>query len=222
MKLSCIRSILTLSAKVLLVLSFAYGLVQAHAKQHQSEAPIDTALMPYEDADAYAIYAILLKSENHASFQIQAETESQPSATSDSAGIKGDRTFYKVWGSALKNYASGLRNPVLLVRRIPIEVPYELIPTAKIVARNKSGSNYPNDLSGAYYWFSAVGFDAQKTHAIVNMNYICGGLCGGGGPYFFEKVNGKWRRFPSMLKPCIGLHDLAIIQAELPSRLRRS
>jgi len=33
---------------------------------------------------------------------------------------------------------------------------------------------YPS--SGSYYWFSAVGFEPQKTQAIVEMDHSCGML----------------------------------------------
>jgi hypothetical protein len=179
-----------------LSLLFVLGLVPAFASQQDSAAHSETLAKPYVDPDAYAIYAILLASENRSSFVIQAETESRPQATPGNVGIKGGSSFYKVWGSALKDYAKQFRNPRLLTRNFPDSVPYELVPKQKIDAINKSGKNwdelYPS--SRGYYWFSAVGFDPSRTRAIVSMNNLCGGLCGGGGPYFFEKTNDKWRK----------------------------
>jgi hypothetical protein len=156
---------------------------------------------PYVDADAYSIYATLLASDKHSFLVIQCETQFSSTATPENMGIKGNRNFYKVWGPVLKDYAKQYQTPRLLTRNIPIEVSYELVPEQRIRAIFKSEKKwdafyelYPS--SGGYYWFSAVGFDPQKTHAIVKMNYGCGMLCGGGEPHFFEKQNGKWREVP--------------------------
>jgi hypothetical protein len=153
---------------------------------------------PYEDPDAYSIYAILLQTEKHSFFVIQSETEYFPSATCRNIGIKGDRSFQKTWGAVLKDYSDQLRTPRLLARNIPTEATYELLPEKKIRAIFKPERRweafyelYPLS-HGGYYWFSPVGFDPQKTHAIVTINHLCGMLCGGGEPRFFEKVGGKW------------------------------
>ena len=191
------RNIGTLFFSLLVVLGQGYPC----AGQEDSTAHPKTIVKPYVDADAYAIYAILLAIDKHTFFVIQSETESRPTATPENVGIKGDRDFYKVWGPVLKDYAKKYRSPRLLTRKIPIEVPCELVPQQQISALFRSETKwnawgpfyelYPS--SGGYFWFSAVGFDPQKTHAIVSMNHRCGMLCGGGGPNFFEKKNGKWR-----------------------------
>lgn len=160
---------------------------------HRSESSLGS----YQDADAYLIYALLLQSEKHAYPVIQAETDFWSDAIPDRMGIKGDRGFKKVWGSALKNYADHYRVPMLLTRAIPSEVPYHLVPKAEIEAIFESGGGwdlfykrYP--ASGGYISFSPVGFDSEKTHAIVDMHLSCGSLCGHGQPRFFKKINGKW------------------------------
>ena len=98
----------------------------------------------------------------------------------------------------LKDFTDQLRTPRSLTRNIPTQAAYELVSEQKILAIFKSERMweafyelYP--LSGGYYRFSPVGFNPQKTHAIVNMNHHCGMLCGSGEPHFFEKVRGKWR-----------------------------
>ncbi len=157
-----------------------------------------TIVNPYVDADAYSIYAILLESEKHSFFVIQSETQSFSTATPENMGIKGGRNFHKVWTPVLKDYAKQFRTPRLLTRNIPTEISYELVPEQEIRAVFKSERKwdafyelYPS--SAGYYWFSAVGFDPQRTHAIVQLNHMCGMLCGNGEPHFFEKNNGKWR-----------------------------
>jgi hypothetical protein len=174
-----------------------FGLAPARASQQESVAHIETAAKPYDDPDAYAIYAILLAHNKDSSFVMKAETESYGKVTPEGPGIKGDRRFHKVWGDALNDYAKRYFSPSLLMRSISISTPYELVSTEKVQAIFESGGweefykSYP--LSRGMYWFSAVGFGRHKTHAIVQMNYQCGGLCGKGEPHFFEKKDGKWR-----------------------------
>jgi hypothetical protein len=99
----------------------------------------------------------------------------------------------------LKDYAEQLHTPRLLTRSLPTVIPYELVPEQQIRAsflpRKRWDSFYERYPSsrGGFYWFSAVGFDSQRTHAIVEMNHVCGTACGGGYPQFFEKIGGKWR-----------------------------
>ena len=39
---------------------------------------------------------------------------------------------------------------------------------------------------------SAVGFNVNKTVAVVYMGHYCGALCGGGGFHVLKKKDGKW------------------------------
>ena len=159
------------------------GLAPACSSQEASTEYPDLVATPYVDADAYSIYAILLEDTHHPVFVVQSETESWALATPEKMGIKGDRTFQRVWGTALRDLAKQYRQPRLLMPDIPMVAPYELLSTAQ--ARQREAYYY--------YSFSAVGFDPQKRHAIVTMNHFCGALCGGGESHFFVKKNGKWR-----------------------------
>ena len=184
--------------KISLCLLIVFALVPPWATAQDSEIPSETAVKAYVDVDAYSIYAILLESEKHPQPVIQSETDSLPLITPEDMGIKGGREFRKVWAVVIKDYAKQYRTPRLLTRSIPTKITYELVPRQKIYDLFKSEKKweafyeiYPS--SGGYYSFSAVGFDPQRTHAIVQMNHSCGMLCGIGGPHFFEKQNGKWR-----------------------------
>lgn len=143
-----------------------------------------THLQPYADADAYAIYAVLLQDTKHSSFVILSETEWWSGATPRNLGIKGNRKFRKAWGGAMKDFAEKDHEQCLLTHDIPIDLSYQLISSRELAARA-----YPQ----FYYFFSAVGFDAGRTRAIVSMGYFCGGLCGHGSFHFLQKINGKWQ-----------------------------
>jgi hypothetical protein len=181
-----------------LSLLVVFGLSPTFVTQQDAASPSEPNVKPYAEPDAYSIYAVLVESEKNSFFVIRSETESFASATTENIGIEGDRSFQKVWGPVLKSYADQLRTPRLLTRNIPTETAYELVSEQRIHAIFKSERKweafyelYPLS-HGRYYWFSPVGFDPQKTHAIVRMNHLCGVLCGGGEPHFFEKASGKW------------------------------
>jgi hypothetical protein len=50
---------------------------------------------------------------------------------------------------------------------------------------------YPK--SGGYVLFSQVGFDIEKKHAFVYMQFYCGSLCADGSYFLLEKEGGKWK-----------------------------
>jgi hypothetical protein len=185
--------VLRLSLSLLIV----PGLAPACANRQLFAANLDSSLKPYVDPDGYLIYAVLLESAKQSSFIIRSETDSWSGAPPDNVGTKGDRCFQKVWGVVIKDLAEQYKHPRLLTRDIPVEVPYQLVPKQKLDDIFKPvekwdtfHKRYPSALG--YYWFSPVGFDPQRGHAMVFMNYLCGVGCGVGEPHFFEKKNGKW------------------------------
>lgn len=55
---------------------------------------------------------------------------------------------------------------------------------------------YPG--SGGILPMSSVGFNKEKTCAIVYFGSSCGSLCGAWSFHLLEKVNGKWREIPGV------------------------
>ncbi|MBZ0327190.1 MAG: hypothetical protein K8F54_06255 [Altibacter sp.] len=43
----------------------------------------------------------------------------------------------------------------------------------------------------AYISFPLISIDGSK--AVIYSGYVCGGLCGSGGIFYFEKVDGEWK-----------------------------
>ena len=183
----------SLAIKLHIALLLALGFVPALACQQDSTPHRETVVTPYADKDAYLIYAMLLESTESPSPVIQAETESWSAATDEGTGIRGNKAFVKVWGIALRDFARQYRNPRLLTQTVPIEAAYELVSKQKVLDGGWDMFYKLHPSSGGFFTFSAVGFDSQKTHAIVQMNHRCGLLCGYGKPHFFEKKDGKWR-----------------------------
>jgi hypothetical protein len=165
----------------------------------QSSQPTKPSHAPaYTDQDAYQIYAILLESEKHSQYVIQAEIDGYSDLTRKKLGIEGDKKFMREWGPVMDDYAKQNRTGKLLQKEdFPPQAAYELVPGSRIfpAATGQEGwddyyRRYPG--SGGFYAFSAVGFNPTRTRALVDMGHHCGMLCGYGGPHFFEKKNGKW------------------------------
>ncbi len=48
-----------------------------------------------------------------------------------------------------------------------------------------------NDFNRWYRFYIPL-ISKDKTSAYVELDYVCGGLCGNGRAYFLQKINGKW------------------------------
>ena len=46
--------------------------------------------------------------------------------------------------------------------------------------------------SAGFVYLSAVGFNADKTVAVVSIGHWCGGLCGEGQYHVLQKKDGRW------------------------------
>jgi hypothetical protein len=150
--------------------------------------------------------------ENAKQLVIRTETDSWPEATADDMGISGNRSFEATWRVVLEDLAAQNRTPKLLTRSFPMQVRYALVSdrTLTSVLGEEGGWRrfyqfYP--ASGGYFWFSAVGFNPQKSQAIVEFNHGCGPLCGGGQPHFFETIDGKWKEVSVEAQN----HDLGVL-----------
>jgi len=204
--MSCPKSLRNVSLFVWSLLLF--GLLAAVLAQKDAQQNRGSRASFYTDSDAYAIYAVLLQSDKHPFYVVQTEIDAYPGMTAKDLGIEGGHAFMQVWGSVMDNYARQNQNPKLLVRSIPVDVAYELVPKSDMF-KSQHGQPGWDDFyqryssSGGFYWFSAVGFNRQRTRAIVSMGHACGMLCGSGQPHFFEKQGTKWREVN--VDPTIGV-----------------
>jgi len=162
-------------------------------------------LAAYTDADAYAVYSVILAPERPASvakakiFVIETETDDYPKYGDDDTKClvspKGEESTYD---PVIAAYRAANKTASLLQPKFDLPVPYKLVSTSWIqglFAKNGGGwkefyANYPN--SGGLISMSAVGFNADKTIALVYMGHSCGGLCGSGGYHVLKKINGSW------------------------------
>jgi hypothetical protein len=137
----------------------------------------------YEEAEAYEVYGAILPTElpyqvaNAKSLVIQSETEGYKMC------LRPEAESEKIIGQASSQYVKLNEKTWLLKRGLRIKKPYELAPFDKL----RSALN-----SRGWIELSAVGFNADKTVAVVYMGHHCGGLCGGGGFHVLQKKGGKW------------------------------
>ena len=154
----------------------------------------------YQVPEAYEIYATLLPQQwpataAHAKKMIiRAETASYEMC------LKPEGESIKIVGPAIANFLEVNKKTWLLEKTIPMDQPYEFVFNSELDAIFANGiggwkafyEKYPG--SGGYNEVSAVGFNADKTVAIVYVAHSCGGLCGGGSFHVLEKKDGKWQQ----------------------------
>ena len=166
----------------------------------RSKAPALNASQPYDDPDAYEVYAALFKESygrGLAPIAIQSETESRRPLCSD-AGSSSDPRFVE----AIRDYSRQNGNPRFLKAealkfgdQVRLISPDELKPIfAKgPIAGWKTFYKTYTGTSGLGT-LSAVGFSNDRRFALVYSSGSCGSLCGAGGFTTLTKKNGAWQR----------------------------
>jgi len=152
----------------------------------------------YEIPEAYEVYSAILPSEwpwreaNAKRLVIRSETRAYKMCLSPEKGSE------EIIGPAISDYVRQNQKTWLLQKNIRIEKPYEMIRADQIKAIFEQGiegwnafyEKHPD--SGGWIELSAVGFNADKTVAVVYMGHSCGGRCGGGQFHVLQKKDGKW------------------------------
>jgi hypothetical protein len=177
--------LLTVSLTVLL-LSVASPVAQ--------ESP---ATQPYDDADAYRIYSLLLPHEEAYSFAKDALMIQENAVPEDISGACLRQTDASRFKGAIAGYNRTNKTKWLFQRQFQIAKPYRIV-SAKVI------SALPDHPQGAvsFVRMSAVGFNREKTQAIVFVKSSCGGLCGPWRFHILKKAHGKWSEIPVAM--CVG------------------
>jgi hypothetical protein len=160
-----------------------------------------TVAKPYESVDAYQIYSLLLPQEE--SYGFAKSTLVIQEETASNAAVEGACLSAEVanrFKGAISDYRRSQTKNWHLQRQFQIEKPYEIVDKATIGPLLKGGwdryhDQYPR--SGGYIFMSAVGFNKNKTLAIVYTGSICGGLCGRAQFHLLEKTQGHWKEVPA-------------------------
>jgi len=158
---------------------------------------------PYNVAEAYRVYSVLLPGEESYGFAtktIVIREESVIEAKLDLNCISKDAAAK--FKDAIDDYSVQSRDERFLQRSFESEKPYEIVNSATIQALMAEGGwkgfykRFPD--SGGYHIFSAVGFNKDKTLAVVYSGSSCEGLCGRWSFHLLERVDRKWRTVPGV------------------------
>jgi hypothetical protein len=152
----------------------------------------------YNDAAAYEVYAAILPSEwpiremRAKQVVIRRETKSFPMC------LKPDTEIRSKVEPAIAEYVKLNEKELLLQPQISLDRPYAFLGARKFEALMRGAGkwddyyrHYPD--SGGLIELSGVGFNSDKTVAVVYMGHSCGPLCGGGTFHVLEKIDGKWK-----------------------------
>lgn len=173
---------------------------------------------PYTDKDAYQIYALLIPNEETwctKTWIIEQETVQGGEEMMD-LGSCVSPTFAHEFQDAIASFKAANKRRWLLERQFELDRPYELVSSNSIAATFKEAEQnraesappladgwkafyqrYPG--SGGFITLSAVGFNKDKTRAVVYSGASCGSLCGAWSFHLFKKVHGKWTEVPGIM-----------------------
>ena len=169
----------------------------------QSELKNAKSVQTYSVQEAYEVYSTVLPDEwtwryaDSKILLIKAETVSYQMC------LTPDAESAKLLDPAILNYRVVNGMSWTLERKLDISKPYDLVPGATLQAPFKTSgpagwSDFKRAHPDSVGWIelSAVGFNHDKTVAVVYVGHHCGGLCGGGGFSVLRKVEGKWKLLP--------------------------
>lgn len=152
----------------------------------------------YIDAEAYAVYTSILptlrppKDAKADHLVIRRETRAYQTC------LQPEKEWEPLLKPAIDDYLRLNNNAWSLQPLFRLDIPIELLPQEQIERIMRIGVHcweefyrrYPR--SGGWIELSAVGFNADKTVAIVYAGWHCHNLCGGGKFHVLQKVDGKW------------------------------
>ncbi len=163
----------------------------------------------YDVPEAYAVYSTLIEGNTARTLVIRTETGDFPNGGQASekclAPAKGEEAVY---APIIAAYRTVNKTKWLLKKKFETESPFELVPLSVFNGFFKGvpGSwaefykQYPN--SNGITELSAVGFNVDKTIAIVYMGNSCGSLCGFGTYHVLQKKDGKWTKIHGKIQAC--------------------
>lgn len=168
-----------------------------------------SAQRAYEDPEAYAVYSALIRGyvarekAEAGNLVLVAETTQYPSFSGGAGRIdscikapKGEETSF---AEMISSYKEANKTPVVLQQKFDIPSKYQIVPSSTIKGlfsvKGQDGwktyqERYPN--TPGYMDMSAVGFNKDKTIAVVYFARHCGWLCADGTYYVLRKLENAW------------------------------
>ena len=154
------------------------------------------AAQPYNDPDAYQIYSLLLPHEESYGFAEGTLMIQENTVAEDVSGACLKSTDAKRFKGAIAGYNRIYKKNWLLQRQFQIPKSYRL------VGANVISALPDRPPAASYVSLSPVGFNRDRTQAIVFVRSLCGGLCGSWRFHVLEKVHGKWNE--AKVAMCVG------------------
>jgi len=157
----------------------------------------DESIAPYNDADAYEVYAAIVPSQ----WQTRVTKAKTLVILSPTKSYKmclvPEKESEELITPAIADYVKLNEKTWLLQQQnFKLPTPPKLINSDELKSlfeRGKWASFYRQyEDSDGVIELSAVGFNSDKTVAVVYMGHSCGALCGGGGFHVLQKTDGKW------------------------------
>src|SRR5581483_829118 len=160
-----------------------------------------TAPELYRDADAYAVYSLVLPQEEGWQGQrlvIRETTGTDPNLLPLQKCIPLPDGSKQELQPLYDNFEQANRQSKTLLPMLTIAKPYDLVPESRVYVADVTGDadkawevQHPGAFG--YLWVSAVGFNSDRTLALVSVSHVCGNMCAGGHYYLLRKQNGKWQ-----------------------------
>jgi hypothetical protein len=197
---------LTFTIGVAAIAILGNGRIFSSAKRlSQSQSSIREQRHGIEDEE-YAVYSALIN-ENTGDENINRPLVIKDKPTAWVGSLEEEKsTFYEDLQKSSPNLSSETLDDLqakndethTFTRRFDIKRKYILVSEKEIDDIFKKGGGrweefyrrYPE--TRGFVTFSRVGFNNDKTQALVYQAHSCGGLCGGGGYVLLVKINGVW------------------------------
>jgi hypothetical protein len=120
---------------------------------------------------------------------IRAETQTYPhlpaTGNDDRVCLEPSREQKPTYLPVIEDYISKNRKKLRLERKFNL-------PEYALVGPNGIYSGLPFSASVIFH-VSAIGFNPDRTRALVYVGHDCGSLCGGGTYHFLVKQDGRWQ-----------------------------
>jgi hypothetical protein len=167
---------------------------QSPAPQVERADTQETKLTAAEEQDAYEIYSMLLRTEMGPHWKITAWAITRQTQTFPHIGSRHNvreclnvsRDQETVYLPLIEDYVA--KNNGKLVLEPKFDLPqYELVDFGRTSGR----ANPP--AASVTFDISAIGFNSDRTRALLYVGHHCGSLCGGGGYHLLVKKDGKWQ-----------------------------
>jgi hypothetical protein len=156
-----------------------------------------STVQPFEDAAAYKIYSLLLPQEESYVFAKDALIIQQDTIAPDIFGACLKQADANRFKGSIADYNRVRKKKWRFQRQFQIAKPYRIVGTeiiSALPARPQSAVSHVR--------MSPVGFNRDKTQAVVFLESSCGEFYGSWRFHFLEKVDGEWKE--AAIAICVG------------------